>query len=310
MRYSLAAIAALAGAVSASPAPAATATGAASTCSGSYSGVFEIQVVNVTTSKRDLEKRADPLKLTLSGGVLKDALGRIGYIASNRQFQFDYEAQPGSVYEAGWAVCSNNNTLVLGKDAIFQQCLSGTFYNLYDEATAAQCSPVYIDVVTTGGAAASQIGDGQVTASAVASQITDGQIQATPVSPVTQISDGQIQGPTGVVSQISDGQIQQPTGVVSQISDGQIQQPVKTSGPVVTQITDGQIQAPTGSAAPTTTRRVVSQISDGQPQVPTNGTTPQRPASATVQAYTGAASLPTAAVEMIIAAGALAAAML
>lgn len=56
-------------------------------------------------------------------------------------------------------------------------------------------------------------------------------------NPVTQISDGQVQAPTGnggnPVTQISDGQVQAPTG---------------NGGAPVTQISDGQVQAPTGGA--------------------------------------------------------------
>jgi hypothetical protein len=59
-------------------------------CSTSTSGTFQITVVNVTQTvkKRELEKR-DALVLTLANGILKDAQGRTGYIASNYQFQFD-----------------------------------------------------------------------------------------------------------------------------------------------------------------------------------------------------------------------------
>lgn len=58
-------------------------------CSPSTAGTFQITVVNVTTNaKRDLAKR-DALTLTLQNGLLKDALGRTGYIAANYQFQFD-----------------------------------------------------------------------------------------------------------------------------------------------------------------------------------------------------------------------------
>ena len=116
--------------------------------------------------------------MTLAGGILKDAKGRTGYIAANSQFQFDGPPQTGAIYTAGWSVCSNGS-LAIGADAIFYQCLSGTFYNLYDESTGDQCSPVYIDVIASGGSAsgvASQTADGQITASAVASQQSDGQV--------------------------------------------------------------------------------------------------------------------------------------
>ena len=116
--------------------------------------------------------------MKLAGGILTDSKGRTGYIAANQQFQFDAPAQTGAIYTAGWSVCANGS-LAIGNDAIFYQCLSGTFYNLYDASTGAQCSPVYIDVIGSGSSAsgvASQTADGQITASAVASQQSDGQV--------------------------------------------------------------------------------------------------------------------------------------
>jgi len=299
-------------------------------CSSSYSGTFEIQVVNVTSSaKRDVQKRQDTaLVISLADGVLTDAKGRTGYIAANNQFQFDGPPQTGAIYTSGWSVCSNGS-LALGDSSIFYQCLSGTFYNLYDESRGAQCSQVYIDVISAGSssAAASQTSDGQITASAVASQETDGQITASAVSspvceytdgqpqvtgcsPVTQISDGQVQATTGssaaAVSQISDGQIQATTAAsaapVSQISDGQIQ---ATTAAPVSQISDGQIQASTGTGA------VVTQISDGQIQATTGANGTVASPTASVVAYTGAA-MPTAIGSQLfgLAAGVLAVAML
>lgn len=88
----------------------------------------------------------DTLSLTLSGGVLKDAKGRTGYIASNYQFQFDDPPQAGAIYTGGFSVCSNG-TLALGGSAVWYQCLSGDFYNLYNENWAAQCEPVLIDTL-------------------------------------------------------------------------------------------------------------------------------------------------------------------
>lgn len=202
---------------------------------------------------------------------MKDAKGRTGYIAANYQFQFDGPPQTGAIFTAGWSVCGNSS-LSLGSDSIFYQCLSGNFYNLYNEDWAPQCSPIYIQAVgRSASGVASQSGDGQVTASpTVASQLSDGQVTATPVSQaVSQISDGQVQASTSAaapVTQISDGQIQATTAApVSQISDGQIQ--ATTAAPAVTQISDGQIQAPTSSAG-----AVVSQISDGQVSIVTHAT--------------------------------------
>lgn len=259
-----------------------------SECSENYPGTFQIQVVNQTdVAKRSaFEKRqSTPLEISLKDGVLTDAQGRVGSIVANQQFQFDpAPGQPDAVYTSGWSVC-NNGSLSIGGDSTFYQCLSGTFYNLYDQDVADQCSPVYIEAIN-GAGSASQVPDGQVTATQVASQMPDGQITASAVAPVTQISDGQLQAPTGApVTQISDGQIQAPTSTgspVTQISDGQIQAP---TGTPVTQISDGQIQAPTGTP--------VSQIADGQIQAPTGNGTVSKAPSATYSApaeYTGAAS--------------------
>jgi hypothetical protein len=289
-------------------------------CKTSFDGPFSISIANVTTpSKRSLDARqAKVLTITLDNGVLTDDQGRTGYIAANNQFQFDKPAQTGAIYTSGFSVCSNG-TLAIGSSAIFYQCLSGDFYNLYDESTGNQCSPIYINILKAGGVASSgaatQIGDGQLqaaTSTKAVTQISDGQIQASTGAPVTQISDGQIQASTAgvAVTQISDGQIQAPTSTaapVTQISDGQIQAP--TTGKPVTQISDGQIQAPTGTAKP------VTQISDGQIQAPTGGAI-IKPSNGTVAsptkplAFTGAAALPTFAAEMLIAAGALAVAIL
>ena len=86
------------------------------------------------------------LAITLEDGVLKDAKGRTGYIASNFQFQFDGPPQAGAIYTAGFSVCANGS-LALGGSNVFYQCLSGDFYNLYDRFWAAQCSPVYINTL-------------------------------------------------------------------------------------------------------------------------------------------------------------------
>ncbi|GAB7350198.1 hypothetical protein MBLNU459_g0858t1 [Dothideomycetes sp. NU459] len=309
------AVLALAGAVAAIPAAVKTPTGSAPAgCSTNYAGSFEISVANLTSSsKRDVVQKRKALTATLSNGVLTDDEGRTGEIVANYQFQFDPVIQAGAIYTGGWSVCSNG-TLALGSSAVFYQCLSGTFYNLYDESTGAQCNPVFINVIGTGATVSTQA-DGQPTAASApaVSQITDGQLQAT-TAVVSQISDGQIQATTGtahVVTQISDGQIQATTGahVVTQISDGQIQATTGTAH-VVTQISDGQIQATTGAA-------VVTQISDGQIQA-TAGTsvkaangTSVATASPSIATYTGAAAIPTLRSEIFgLAAGVLALAML
>lgn len=86
------------------------------------------------------------LEITLADGVLKDAKGRTGYIASNFQFQFDAPPQAGAIYTSGFTACSNG-TLALGGSNVFYQCLSGDFYNLYDRSWATQCSPITIDLL-------------------------------------------------------------------------------------------------------------------------------------------------------------------
>ncbi|EMC95029.1 hypothetical protein BAUCODRAFT_72654, partial [Baudoinia panamericana UAMH 10762] len=257
------------------------------------------------------------LTLTLSNGILKDAQSRTGYIADNYQFQFDAPPQTGAIYTAGWSTCSNGS-LAIGSSAIFYQCLSGTFYNLYWYPSASQaggqCTPIYIDILPIQASTAAS-------SARPVSQISDGQIQASTAAssarPVSQISDGQIQATTGTarpVSQISDGQIQATTGTarpVSQISDGQIQATTGTARPV-SQISDGQIQATASvrSNASTSSVRPVSQISDGQIQATrTNGTIAS--ASATAARYTGAAAPVVFSGELFgLAAGALAVAML
>lgn len=86
------------------------------------------------------------LAITLEDGVLKDQAGRTGYIAANYQFQFDGPPQAGAIITAGFSVC-NNGSLALGGTNVFYQCLSGSFYNLYDRSWAAQCSPVIINTL-------------------------------------------------------------------------------------------------------------------------------------------------------------------
>lgn len=271
------ALALLAGTAWAIPAPqgvnSAIAPSASPLCSTNYQGNFEISVVTTPGLKRDVEKRAcgspGALVINLANGVLTDSQGRTGYIASNYQYQFDKPPQAGAIYTAGFSACSNGS-LALGNSAVFWQCLSGNFYNLYDRNWAPQCKPILLQIVPCSGGS-----------DPVVTQISDGQPKAASASPITQLSDGQPQGPTAPpmtvapVTQISDGQVQAPTstaaggGVITQISDGQVQAPTSTQpgGPVITQISDGQVQAPTSTAAG---GGVVTQISDGQVQAPTS----------------------------------------
>ena len=92
-------------------------------------------------------KNSGTLSLTLEDGVLTDNKGRIGSIVANRQFQFDGPPpQAGAIYAAGWSITEDGN-LALGDQDVFYQCLSGNFYNLYDESIAEQCSPIHLEVV-------------------------------------------------------------------------------------------------------------------------------------------------------------------
>ncbi|CAK4032580.1 hypothetical protein MYCFIDRAFT_86151 [Lecanosticta acicola] len=292
MRYSLAALA-LAGLSYAVPqAVKAPTTQPASSCQKTVSGSFQIQVVNVT-KKRDVleERQSGSLQITLNNGVLKDQSGRTGEVVANHQFQFDQILQPNAIYTSGWAVCSNGS-LVLGNQAVFYQCLSGNFYNLYDQSQGGQCGPIYIQTIgTSGSSGASQSGS--------ASQAADGQVtQASPGAssrPVSQVTDGQ---PSTSASARPDGQLQATTSAaampVQQITDGQIQATTarpSSSGRPVSQIGDGQIQATTARPS-SSSGRPVSAISDGQLQAstgPANATS----AATAVATYTGAAALPT-----------------
>ncbi|OUM52508.1 hypothetical protein BVG19_g1707 [[Candida] boidinii] len=87
------------------------------------------------------------LAMTIKDSILTDAKGRIGSIVANKQFQFDGPPpQAGAIYAAGWSV-SPDGYLALGNQTVFYQCLSGTFYNLYDEIIGAQCEAVRFGVV-------------------------------------------------------------------------------------------------------------------------------------------------------------------
>ncbi len=92
-------------------------------------------------------KSSESLSLSLNSTVLTDSHGRIGSIVANRQFQFDGPPpQAGAIYAAGWSI-TDDGKLALGENTTFYQCLSGTFYNLYDESIGAQCTAVNFYVV-------------------------------------------------------------------------------------------------------------------------------------------------------------------
>jgi len=169
------------------------------------------------------QSSADVLAITLNNGVLTDSQGRTGYIAANRQFQFDGPAQTGAIYTSGFSVCGNG-TLALGGSALWWECLSGEFYNLYDQTQGAQCIQIFIDALPVAGGSSSSA----ASSTAAASQITDGQVQATTpasslatssssVSRVSQITDGQIQATTPASSLVKSSSMSSVSRV-SQIS--------------------------------------------------------------------------------------------
>ncbi|CAI4061324.1 hypothetical protein N7582_001865 [Saccharomyces uvarum] len=93
-------------------------------------------------------KNSGTLELVLKDGVLTDAKGRIGSIVANRQFQFDGPPpQAGAIYAAGWSI-TEDGYLAIGDNDVFYQCLSGNFYNLYDENVAEQCSAIHLEAVS------------------------------------------------------------------------------------------------------------------------------------------------------------------
>ncbi|KAI9646758.1 hypothetical protein NHQ30_004756 [Ciborinia camelliae] len=273
MKTIFAVIASLASVTSAQVTALITPTASApSGCATSYSGSFQISAVNVSS----LAKRAD-FALTLNEGILRDQQNRTGYIASNYQFQFDGPPQTGAIYTGGWSVCSNGS-IALGGSAVFYQCLSGTFYNLYTQSLGGQCSQILIQTSAHPAAASA----------AAVSQVSDGQPQAaTSAAPISQISDGQVQGatsainipiPSAAVSEATDGQIQVATSAtwgapISKIIDGQIKGANSTpvAGAPITQISDGQIQGAT-SVATSAPSAPINQTSDSQIQAVTTAT--------------------------------------
>lgn len=92
-------------------------------------------------------KNDGTLTIELKDGVLTDGKGRIGSIVSNRQFQFDGPPpQAGAIYAAGWSITPEGN-LALGDNDVFYQCLSGNFYNLYDQTLGDQCHQIHLELV-------------------------------------------------------------------------------------------------------------------------------------------------------------------
>lgn len=178
-----------------------------------------------------------------------DAINRTGYIASNRQFQFDAPPQAGAIFTSGWSICGNSS-LALGGSAIFYQCLSGTFYNLYDQSTGAQCSQVYVNTVScVGGSGAS--GSASVSSSAATSPSGASSAAMTSASPsatVTYLPAPPV-APVTTATTYSNG-TSSAAAVMSGASSGL--KSASTASAVVGQSTDGQPQATTKASVTTT----------------------------------------------------------
>ncbi|GMM34817.1 heat shock protein [Saccharomycopsis crataegensis] len=124
-----------------------TASGASQITDGQVQASSTASASATASSDSDVVacKSDGTLQLTLEKSILKDGNGRIGSIVANRQFQFDGPPpQAGAIYAAGWSIYDGN--LAIGETTTFYQCLSGTFYNLYDESLGAQCKPVNLQV--------------------------------------------------------------------------------------------------------------------------------------------------------------------
>ncbi|KAL9046201.1 MAG: hypothetical protein Q9214_000906 [Letrouitia sp. 1 TL-2023] len=127
-------------------------------CLSSFDGSFSIRPTNITSKtlsrdalgKRQAETCSGTPIITLKDGVLKDQQNRQGEIVANHQFQFDNPIQQDSIYLDGFSICANGS-LAVGNSAIFYQCISGDFANLYNTGDAAQCDPVYIDTIPCAG---------------------------------------------------------------------------------------------------------------------------------------------------------------
>ncbi|KAK8131566.1 hypothetical protein PG984_008004 [Apiospora sp. TS-2023a] len=285
-------------------------------CTGTFDGSFEITVAKITEKKRSVmpEKRAEcgkggVLVMTLKDGTTKDSEDRIGYIASNNQFQFDKPAQAGALLTSGFSVCKDN-VLALGDTKTFYRCLSGTFYNLYNKNWAEQCEPVSIIAMPCGGKdTVSQVPDGQVVGTTVVqttivTALTDGQPQvittAVPI-PICQIGDGQVQVHTTPCASVTVVPTTKatPTAPVSQISDGQIQvpPPATAAPPPPAAPTTGS--APAGGAPPASTAyptapSAPSAPAGGNSTAPTTSSSPSSPNVPSQPSPSAPASTPSA----------------
>jgi hypothetical protein len=165
------------------------------------------------------------LVITLKDGVLTDAVGRTGAIVANHQFQFDITnlLQPDSIYTGGFSVCQNSS-LAIGGSTTFFQCLSGTFYNLYDQSIGGQCNQILIDVIPCDGgslppvvssASSAPASTSSAAASTSAQSSTSSAASTTAVTTSSASSATTVSTTAVVLSQMTDGQIQMSTATAT-----------------------------------------------------------------------------------------------
>ena len=123
-----------------------TTNGASQVSDGQVQATSEVKSANDPVDVVSCNNNST-LSMSLKKGILTDVKGRIGSIVANRQFQFDGPPpQAGAIYAAGWSITPEGN-LALGNQDTFYQCLSGDFYNLYDEHIGSQCHEVYLQAI-------------------------------------------------------------------------------------------------------------------------------------------------------------------
>jgi hypothetical protein len=133
--------------------------------------------------------------MSLKDTVLKDAKGRTGYIAANKQLQFDEPPQAGYETAVGFSICTNG-TIALGDSAVFYACNSGDFSNIYSESVAEQCEPIHLGAIACGEDAAdipSPVGAPAITTvvPAVSNGVETTITTVLPI-PLCQINDGKL----------------------------------------------------------------------------------------------------------------------
>ncbi|KAM7185062.1 hypothetical protein V8F33_012624, partial [Rhypophila sp. PSN 637] len=196
----------------------------------------------------------------LNTPILTNTQNRTGYIASNFQLQFDAPPQAGAIYTGGFSHCPNG-TLALGATAVFYQCRSGGFYNLYNRWWAEQCSA--INILMRQCDDQGQIGTWPT--------CTPNPNPGQPLQPLQSV----IITTTMVVS-LADGQ---PEVITTTIARGGSTRRLTTTYSIPTGQLQGQRTPCTAIAglAKTWTMAPASEFSDGQIQVTPAGAAPRLP---------------------------------